>query len=132
MITVVALTTATASRPGSSRISRAASLLISDTTVCGPHCTSTCAITPSAMTLVTRPTNRFRADRPTPDGSGAGVAACCRENSASATPSMTLRPTSSFTAGNAAGVDPPADRVVADAQQLGRLANTELRHEAEL
>ena len=70
MITVVALTTATANRPGSSCISRAASLLISDTTVCGPHCTSTCAITPSAITLVTRPTNRFRADRPTPDGSG--------------------------------------------------------------
>src|SRR5664279_1953278 len=99
MITVVALTTATANLPGSSFISRAASLLISDTTVCGPHCISTWAITPSAITLVTRPTNRLRADLATPDGSGGGAAACRWANSASVTPSTTFRPTSSFDAG---------------------------------
>ena len=31
-----------------------------------------------------------------------------------------------------AGVDPPADGVVADTQQLGRLADTKLRHEKHL
>ena len=45
MITVVALTTATASTPGSSPSSVADSLLISETTVKGPHCIWTSAIT---------------------------------------------------------------------------------------
>jgi hypothetical protein len=40
-ITVVALTTATATLPGSSFSSRTASVLIKDTTVYGPHCIST-------------------------------------------------------------------------------------------
>ena len=67
---------------------------MSETTVCGPHCISTCAITPSITTRVTSPTNRLRADRATPEGSAGRAAACWRENSANATPSMTLRPAS--------------------------------------
>ena len=45
MITVVALTTATATVPGSRPSSVADSLLISETTVKGPHCICTSAIT---------------------------------------------------------------------------------------
>ena len=128
-MTVVALTTATASRPGSSCISRAASLLISDTTACGPHCTSTWAITPSAMTLVTSPTNRFRADLPIPDGSGGGADACRCANAASATPSMTFAAGVVLRGRQRPGVDPPPDGVVADARQLGSLTYMELRHD---
>ena len=68
----------------------AASVLISETTRCGPHCISTCAITRSLTTAVTSPTNRLRAERSTPDGSDGGRAAE-RANSASATPSITSR-----------------------------------------
>ena len=67
--TFVDLITATASTPGSSPSSRTASLLISDTTRCGPHCISTWAITLSVITSVTSPTSRLRAERPTSEGS---------------------------------------------------------------
>ncbi|MBM4717809.1 hypothetical protein GS449_02865 [Rhodococcus hoagii] len=50
----MAFTTATAMLPGSSFSSVADSALISETTENGPHCISTCAITPSATTRVTR------------------------------------------------------------------------------
>src|SRR5699024_6448653 len=56
--TWVAFTTALATVPGASPSSRAASLLIRDTTRKGPHCSSTCAITRSMTTSVTRPTKR--------------------------------------------------------------------------
>ena len=88
--TFVDLITATASTPGSSPSSRTASLLISETTRCGPHCISTWAITLSVITSVTSPTRRLRAERPTSDGSGAAFA-CLRANAASAAPSTTLR-----------------------------------------
>src|SRR5699024_6876400 len=67
--TWVLFTTATARTPGSSPSSRTASVLINETTRCGPHCISTCAITRSATTLVTNPTNRLRADLSTSEGS---------------------------------------------------------------
>ena len=69
-MTSVDFTTATASTPGTSPSSRTASLLISETTRCGPHWISTCAITRSHTTSVTNPTKRLRADRSTNDGSG--------------------------------------------------------------
>ena len=59
--TWVDLTEATASTPGSSLSSVAASADINETTRNGPHCRSTWAITVSLTTLVTRPVNRFRA-----------------------------------------------------------------------
>ncbi len=93
----MALTTATASLPGSRPSWRADSLLISETTVCGPHCISTSAITVSATTRVTRPTNRLRAELAIPNGSGGG-AACSRANSARTSPRMTFRPVSSCSA----------------------------------
>ncbi|KDN23556.1 hypothetical protein DV20_03460 [Amycolatopsis rifamycinica] len=91
---MVALTTATASTPGRRPSSRTASVLIRDTTRCAPHCSSTWAITLSAMTSVTSPTNLLRADRPTADGSS-GAAACARANPANWAPSTTLRPAAS-------------------------------------
>jgi hypothetical protein len=70
-MTWVDFTTATARDPGANSSSRAASVLISETTRCGPHCSSIWVITTSVMTLVTSPTNRLRAERPTWDvGSG--------------------------------------------------------------
>src|SRR5690606_6899466 len=60
-ITVVAFTTATARDPGSRANSRTASADMSDTTRCGPDWMSTCAMTPSTCTRVTRPTKRLRA-----------------------------------------------------------------------
>ena len=65
-MTVVALTTATATLPGSRCRSRTASALISETTVNGPHCISTCAITVSVTTLVTKPANPPKAAAPPP------------------------------------------------------------------
>src|SRR5690606_14247069 len=102
-ITCVAFTTATASAPGRSPSSSTASELISETTLCGPHCTSTCAITVSATTFVTSPTNRLRAERPTAVGSADSAVrsssddftACLRANAASSAPSTTLRPAES-------------------------------------
>ena len=68
-ITVVALTTATAKLPGSSFTLPAACVLIKDTTLCGPHCISTCVMTVSLSTfLVTSEVNRFRAELPMPSG----------------------------------------------------------------
>src|SRR6185312_4442499 len=96
-MTVVALTTATANEPTCRPRSRTASELISDTTRCGPHCISTWAITVSAVIAVTRPTNRLRADRPTPDGSAGGFA-WVRANSASSAPAITARPAVSLPA----------------------------------
>src|SRR5690606_17301106 len=97
--TVVALTTAVASEPGSRPSSSAASRLMRETTRNGPHCSSTCAMTPSAVTSVTSPVNRFRADRPTVE-SGVGrlrdaSSWACR---ASAAPSTTFRPAPSTSA----------------------------------
>ncbi len=73
-MTVVDLTTATATEPSSSLRSVTASLLIKETTRKGPHWSSTCAITGSIRMSVTRPTNRLRAELPTPNGFGAVVA----------------------------------------------------------
>src|SRR5262249_16864827 len=89
--TVVAFTTATASTPGRSPSSRTASALISDTTRCGPLWISTCAMTASVDTSVTKPTNRLRAERPTPVGSATSLAEDLA-NAARAAPSTTLRP----------------------------------------
>src|SRR5258705_7566678 len=91
-ITVVALTTATATLPGSRSSSRTASALINETTVKGPHCISTCAITLSVTTLVTSPTKRLRAELATVSGSLGAAAAFARANSASTSPAMTFRP----------------------------------------
>ena len=90
----MALTTAVATEPGSSPNSRTASVLISDTTRCGPHCSSTCDITVSEMISVTSPTNRLRAERPMSEGS-AGSTALLRASRASSSPSTTVRPDSS-------------------------------------
>src|SRR5215831_3147577 len=60
--TLVALTVATASMPGSRLSSSAASRLSSDTTRYGPAWISTWAITVSRTTRVTRPWNLFRAE----------------------------------------------------------------------
>src|SRR6185295_19987217 len=98
--TFVDLITATASDPGCSPRSLAASLLISDTTRCGPHCISTCAITASVTTEVTSPTIRLRAEECTSPGSGAALA-CSRVNAARAAPSTTLRRETSRCTGNA-------------------------------
>ena len=70
------VTTATATEPSSSPSSRTASLLMSETTRCGPHCSSTSAITRSATMSVTRPTKRLRAEPATPDGSAGSTAFC--------------------------------------------------------
>ena len=72
-MTVVDLTTATATEPSSSWRSATASLLISETTRNGPHWSSTCAITVSIRMSVTRPTNRLRAELPTARGLRAEV-----------------------------------------------------------
>jgi hypothetical protein len=73
-MTVVDLTTATATEPSSSPRSWTASVLISETTRKGPHWSSTWDITGSDLMSVTRPTNRFRAELATPSGSGLVVA----------------------------------------------------------
>ena len=78
--------TATASTPGSSPSSSAASRLISDTTRNGPACISTWAITPSLMTRVTIPGKRLRADSATTAPGDAATAASVRANAASAAP----------------------------------------------
>src|SRR5699024_3665716 len=67
--TFVALTTATATTPGSRPSSRTDSVLTSETIRCGPACSSTWDITRSLVTSVTMPTNRLRADRATLVGS---------------------------------------------------------------
>ncbi len=85
--------TATATDPSSSSRSRTASVLISDTTRNGPHCSSTCDITASDWMPVTRPTNRLRAELATPEVSGAS-ADWDRAYIASSYPSMVLRPPS--------------------------------------
>ena len=100
MITVVALTTATATLPGSSFNSRAASVLIRETTVCGPHCISTWVITLSLITLVTKPTKRLRAELATPSGLRGSGGALVRKNLARTSPAITLRPALSCVADN--------------------------------
>ena len=60
--TLVALTTATASIPGSKPSSSAASRLSSDTNRCGPAWISTWAITVSRVTRLMSPLNLFRAE----------------------------------------------------------------------
>jgi hypothetical protein len=109
---LVDLITATASPPGSRPSSRTASLLINETTRCGPHWTSTYSITRSATTAVTNPTSRLRAERCT-RGIGGGVCVLAGD-SASATPSMTRRFDAFRATGNFRCLDPPPDRVLAD------------------
>ena len=77
MITFVDLMAAIATDPSSSPRSRTASLDMSDTTRNGPHWSSTCAITESVRTSVTRPTKRFRAELDSHTGNGGGDA-CSR------------------------------------------------------
>ena len=89
--TLVDLTAATATTPGSSPRSSAASRLISDTTRNGPACSSTWAITPSRVTLVTMPRNRLRADCATTTPGSAGSASRCAAW-ASTRPSTPCRP----------------------------------------
>src|SRR5690606_22027746 len=89
--TLVALIEAVASTPGSRPSSVAASADISDTTRNGPHCRSTWAITPSLVTLVTSPVNRFRALSATGDPRP-GTVASCWVSSASAAPSIIVGP----------------------------------------
>ena len=89
--TCVDLTEATASTPGSSRSSVAASADISDTTRKGPHCKSTCAITESLITRVTKPVKRFRALSATGLPSSGAVAISCA-CAASSAPSMVVGP----------------------------------------
>src|SRR5258705_2946146 len=98
-ITVVALTTATATLPGSRSSSRTASALINETTVKGPHCISTCAITLSVTTLVTSPAKRLRAELATVSGSLGAAAACAHANAPSTSPAMTFLPAWSWLAG---------------------------------
>src|SRR5699024_10164532 len=97
MTTWVALTTALAILPGSSPSSRAASLLIRDTTRKGPHCSSTWAITVSITTSVTRPTKRLRAEEAV-EPCSSGAAAISRACRATSVPSSTLRPAASVPA----------------------------------
>ncbi len=94
-MTVVALTTATATLPGRSCNSSAASVLINDTTVNGPHCISTWVITLSLTTDVTSPTKRLRAELPMLSGSAGGAGAFVRENWARSSLAITLRPAAS-------------------------------------
>src|SRR6266540_3440528 len=89
--TLVALTAATARSPGARPSSSAASLVISETTRCGPAWISTCAATLSLTTRVTIPRNRLRADWPT-IAPGSGALACPAASSASAAPSTTRCP----------------------------------------
>src|SRR6202022_2609075 len=98
-ITVVALTTATATLPGASSSSRTASALINETTVKGPHCISTWAITLSVTTFVTSPAKRLRAELAMVSGSLGAAAAFARANSASTSPAMAFRPDWSWLAG---------------------------------
>ena len=108
-MTVVALTTATATLPGSRFSSRTASALISETTVNGPHCISTWAITVSVTTFVTSPANRLRAELATVSGSLGPP----RRSRASTRPARRRRPscgrTASQCADNATVVDPSPD-----------------------
>lgn len=65
----MALTEAVAIEPGSRPSSCTASVDISETTRCGPHCISTWDITVSEQTSVTSPTQRLRAELTTAVGS---------------------------------------------------------------
>src|SRR5690349_12280043 len=69
--TLVALTAAITSIPGSRLSSSVASRLSSETNLCGPAWISTWAITVSRTTRVTRPLNLFRTDWATTIWSGA-------------------------------------------------------------
>ena len=77
--------------PGLELESVAASADISDTTRNGPHCRSTCAITESLITRVTRPVKRFRALSATGLPSSGAVAISCA-CAASSAPSMVVGP----------------------------------------
>ena len=125
---MVALTTATATLPGSSFNSRAASALISDTTMNGPHFISTCAITPSTTTLVTSPVNRLRAELAMPSGSfGAAPEFGGRElGERLARDDFAARLI--LVDGQRSVVDPAADGVVADPEKVGGVADPNHRH----
>ena len=71
-VTSVAFTTATASEPGSSPSSRAASALIRASTRVPAQSISARAMTVSPVTEVASPTRRLRADRPIVEGSATG------------------------------------------------------------
>ena len=111
---MVALTTATARLPGSSFNSRAASVLISETTVCGPHCISTCVITLSLITLVTKPTKRLRAELPMPSGFGGNGRAMFPPELGQDLPGDHLAAGVVLAGRQSAVVDPSPDGVVAD------------------
>ena len=127
MMTVVAFTTAVATDPGSSPSSRTASVLMRETTRCGPHCSSTCDITVSEMISVTSPTNRLRADRPISEGS-AGRTAFLRASWASSRPSTTVRPEPSRLLDEHVVVDPAPQSVVTHAEIDRGILDTNLRH----
>nr|BFE80354.1 hypothetical protein GCM10020093_029550 [Planobispora longispora] len=94
--TLVDLTTATATTPGSRPSSSAAWRLISDTTRNGPAAISTCAITASRITSVTIPRKRLRAEeRPAPFS---GVPVWERAKAARSAPSTRRWPCSSRSA----------------------------------
>jgi hypothetical protein len=84
-------TTASARIPGSNSSSSAASRVMRDTNRCGPDWISTWAATPSFVTFVTIPVNRFRADCPR-RLSRCGPAASSVANLARSAPSMYRRP----------------------------------------
>ena len=92
--TLVDFTAATARTPGSSPSSSAASRLSSETKRCGPAWISTCAITASRTTRVTRPVKRLRTEWPTTTlrSGRSDSAATSSAKRASATPSTTCRP----------------------------------------
>ena len=94
MMTMVALTTATAREPTSSPRSRTASVDMSDTIRWGPHWSSTWDMTVSLAMAVTSPTIRLRALLPMPEGSP-GATAIDWAWRASSVPATTCRPASS-------------------------------------
>jgi uncharacterized protein YaeQ len=107
---VVALTTAVATEPGSSPNSWTASVLISDTTRCGPHCSSTWDITVSDLRRV---------------GGQYRVAAC---EPSQFQPVHDRASGVVLRAGENAVLDPAPQSVIADTEVSGGMLYSNLRH----
>ena len=130
-MTVVALTTATAMLPGSRFNSRTASALINETTVNGPHCISTWAMT-------CRHHFRDEAGEPVAGRTADGERVLGRRRRVGPREVGQNVARDDFSSGRVvisrqdAGVDPSPDAVVADSQKFGRLADANHRHGARI
>ena len=126
-ITLVALTTQTASSPTFRPSSSTASAVIRLTSRCGPAMTSTTAATRSFSMRVTMPGNRFRADRATIGRSVDCLAALGEQAGDLVDRDEPLAAVGALHPQPALGLPAP-QRLDGDAEHLGRLADADARH----